>query len=557
MSMVYDEYGRPYIIVKDQGKKSRLKGLEAQRANIMAALCVSGIVRTSLGPKGMDKMLVSPDGDITISNDGATIMNKMRVENQIAQLMVELSQSQDDEIGDGTTGVVVLAGALLGQAMKLLEKGLHPMRIAEGFDIAAEICCDRLAAVCDTIDFDAGDHERLTEVAMTTLSSKIINRHKRQMAEIATQAVLSVADLERKDVNFDLIKIFGKTGGKLEDTKLVRGIVLDKNFSHAQMDKEVRDAKICILTCPFEPPKPKTKHKIDIATAEQYAKLSAVEQNYFVDQVKRIKEAGANLVICQWGFDYEANHLLLQNHLPAVRWVGGVEIELIAIATRGQIVPRFEEITPAKLGSAGVVKEITFGTSSERMIVIEECSNSKAVTVVVRGGNKMIIDEAERSLHDAMCVVRNLIRDNRIVYGGGAAEIACSIAVAEAAEQTEGMEQYAIRAFADALDDVPMALAENCGLNPITELSAVRARQIAEGNTCVLPHSFVARRNRTSARASRARASRPKAIVGLGHSSLTRFLSLLSPFVCSLFSCSLATLTATWGSTACRRGRTT
>ena len=321
--MVYDEYGRPYIIVKDQGKKSRLKGLEAQRANIMAALCVSGIVRTSLGPKGMDKMLVSPDGDITISNDGATIMNKMRVENQIAQLMVELSQSQDDEIGDGTTGVVVLAGALLGQAMKLLEKGLHPMRIAEGFDIAAEICCNRLEEIADTIDFDGADHERLTEVAMTTLSSKIVNRYKRQMAEIATQAVLAVADIERKDVNFDLIKIFGKAGGKLEDTKLVRGIVLDKNFSHAQMDKEVRDAKICILTCPFEPPKPKTKHKVDITSAADYERLSQVEQNFFIDQVKRIKEAGANLVICQWGFDYEANHLLLQNHLPAVRWVGG------------------------------------------------------------------------------------------------------------------------------------------------------------------------------------------------------------------------------------------
>jgi T-complex protein 1 subunit epsilon len=245
----------------------------------------------------------------------------------------------------------------------------------------------------------------------------------------------------------------------------------------------VRDAKICILTCPFEPPKPKTKHKLDIATAKEYAALSALEQNYFVDQIQRIKDAGANLVICQWGFDYEANHLLLQNQLPAVRWVGGVEIELIAIATRGQIVPRFEEITAAKLGTAGVVKEITFGTSSERMIVVEECSNSKAVTVVVRGGNKMIIDEAERSLHDAMCVVRNLIRDNRIVYGGGAAEIACSVAVAAAAEETEGMEQYAIRAFADALDDVPMALAENCGLSPIAELSEVRARQIAEGNT--------------------------------------------------------------------------
>merc|ERR1712166_630679 len=218
-------------------------------------------------------------------------------------------------------------------------------------------------------------------------------------------AVCSVADWDRKDVNFDLIKLEGKVGGTLEDTALINGIVIDKEMSHPQMPKDVKDAKLCILTCPFEPPKPKTKHKLNIASADDYRKLAAAEAKYFDDMVRMVKDSGANIVVCQWGFDDEANHLLLQNHLPAVRWVGGVEIELIAIATRGQIVPRFEEITPAKLGSAGVVKEICFGTSSERLIVIEECSNSKAVTVVVRGGNKMIIDEAERSLHDAMCVV--------------------------------------------------------------------------------------------------------------------------------------------------------
>lgn len=198
--------------------------------------------------------------------------------------------------------------------------------------------------------------------------------------------------------------------------------------------------------------------------------------------VKQCKDSGANLVICQWGFDDEANHLLLQNELPAVRWVGGVELELIALATGGRIVPRFSELTADKLGLAGKVREVGFGTTKERMLVIEECSKSAAVTVLIRGGNKMIVDEAKRSLHDAMCVVRNLIRDNRVVYGGGSAEIACSLAVSSFAETVPGMEQYAIRAFADALDDIPMALAENSGLQPIVELSKIKSRQISEGN---------------------------------------------------------------------------
>lgn len=215
---------------------------------------------------------------------------------------------------------------------------------------------------------------------------------------------------------------------------------------------------------------------------EAYEALYKQEQEYFTTMIKQVKDSGANLVICQWGFDDEANHLLLQNELPAVRWVGGVELELIAIATGGRIVPRFSELTSEKLGRAGTVREVAFGTTKERMLVIEDCASSDAITVLVRGGNKMIVDEAKRSLHDAMCVTRNLIKNNRIVYGGGAAEIACAIEVREQADKITGIEQYAIRAFADALEDVPMALAENSGLNPIDSLSAVRSLQINEKN---------------------------------------------------------------------------
>jgi len=482
MSLVFDEFGRPFIIMREQGKQARLKGLEAQKANILAARCVSMIIRTSLGPKGMDKMLVDKDGEVTVTNDGATILQKMEVEHEIARLMVELSTSQDDEIGDGTTGVVVLAGALLEQAEYLLDKGLHPVRVADGFDAASECVVKHLAEISDVVEWSRDDTKALFDTANTTLGSKIVNRYREQMAKIATDAVLAVADLERKDVNFDLIKMEGKVGGTLEDTKLINGIVLDKEISHPQMAKEIKNAKMAILTCPFEPPKPKTKHKLDIKSAEAYHKLAKAEADYFTNMVKQVKDSGANLVICQWGFDDEANHLLLQNQLPAVRWVGGVELELIAVATGGRIVPRFSELSEDKLGSAGLVREVSFGTTKDRMLFVEDCSNSKAVSVLVRGGNKMVVEEGKRSLHDAMCVVRNLIRDNRIVYGGGSSEIACSLKVHELADSVGGIEQYAIRAFADALDDIPMALAENSGLSPITSLSEVKSQQIKEKN---------------------------------------------------------------------------
>lgn len=484
-----DEYGRPFVILKEQQAKNRVKGVEATKANILAARSISNILRTSLGPKGMDKLLVSPDGDVTITNDGATILSQMEIHQQVARLMVELSSSQDDEIGDGTTGVVVLAGSLLEQAEILLNKGIHPVRIARGFEAASQVAIEQLAKISEKVEFSKDDLEPLLTTAKTTLNSKILQPYKEEMAKIAVQAILDVADLERHDVNFDMIRMEGKTGGSLKDTKLVNGLVLDKEFSHPQMPTIVENAKICILTCPLEPPKPKTKHKLQIDSAEAYEELYEQEQEYFREMIQKIKDSGANLVICQWGFDDEANHLLLQQELPAVRWVGGVEIEHIAIATGGRIVARVEELTPDKLGTAGKVKQISMGTNNsrqqDRILVLEECANQKAVTVLVRGGNKMIVDEAKRSLHDAMCVVRNLVKDNRVVYGGGSAEISCSIAIKKHADTVSGVDQYAIRAFADALDDIPLALAENAGLSPIEEVTSIKSRQVKEGNPTI------------------------------------------------------------------------
>lgn len=478
-----DESGRPFIVVRDQGRKKRIHGTDAVKQHIVAARTVANIVKTSLGPRGLDKILISPDGDITVTNDGATILGQMEITNHVAKLLVELSKSQDDEIGDGTTGVVVLAAALLEQAAELIDKGIHPIRIADGYDQACEIAVAHLDKIADEIHFTKEKQENLLKVAKTSLGSKIVSKAHDQFSKIAVDAVMSVADLERKDVDFELIKVDGKAGGSLEDSLLVKGVIVDKDFSHPQMPNEVRDAKLAILTCAFEPPKPKTKHKLDISSVEEFKKLQQYERSKFEEMIQQIKDTGANVVICQWGFDDEANHLLLQNQLPAVRWVGGPEIELIAIATNGRIVPRFEDLSAEKLGKAGVVREMSFGTTREKMLVIEECANTRAVTVFVRGSNKMIIDEAKRSLHDALCVVRNLVKDNRVVYGGGAAEIACSIAVEDAAVKSPGLEQYAMKAFADALDAVPMALAENSGFSPIETLAALKSRQLKENNT--------------------------------------------------------------------------
>jgi T-complex protein 1 subunit epsilon len=370
----------------------------------------------------------------------------------------------------------------LEQAESLIDRGIHPIRIADGFELAAQCAVKNLDSIAEPFPISSDDKEPLVQVAMTTLGSKIINKCHRQMAEIAVDAILTVADLEKKDVNFELIKVEGKVGGRMEDSCLVKGVIIDKTMSHPQMPKTIKNAKLAILTCPFEPPKPKTKHKLDVTSAEDYKALREYEQEKFIEMVKQIKDAGATLAICQWGFDDEANHLLLQQGLPAVRWVGGPEIELIAIATGGRIIPRFEEISAEKLGHAGIVRELTFGTTKDKMLVIEECKNSKAVTILVRGGNQMVIAEAKRSIHDALCIIRSLVKDSRVVYGGGAAEISCALAVAKEADKLSTLEQYAFRSFSLALEAIPLALAENSGLPPMETLAELKSRQVQENS---------------------------------------------------------------------------
>jgi len=486
--MIQDEYGRPFIVMRDGENKGRLQGIEAHKANILAASSICRTLRSSLGPKGMDKILISPDGELTVTNDGATILEKMDVEHQAAKLLVELSKSQDDEIGDGTTGIVVIAGGLLDEALKLLEKGLHPLLIAHGYEIACEAAVKRINEIAkstmkETTVLEELDQEALHRAAMTSLGSKVVSRHREKMAQLAVDAVLSVATVGGDgnwDVNIDLINSVICEGGSMDECRMISGIVIDKEFSHPQMSKELKDAKMAVLTCPFEPPKPKTKHHIEIDSAEKYAELATMEKKYFQDMVQMVKDSGANVVICQWGFDDEANHLLYQNGLHAVRWVGGVEIELIAIASAARIVPRFEELKTKKLGTCARITEMNVGTSDtshRSMLFIEGCPNSKAITVLFRGGNKMICEEAQRSLHDAMCVVRNLLRDSYVCPGGGASEIACSMAVEAEADKYPGLEQYVIRAYAEALDVVPVALAESVGLPALSTIADLRAKQ--------------------------------------------------------------------------------
>ena len=380
-----DEMGRPFLIVREQEKKARISGVDAIKSHILAATSLCQIIKTSLGPMGLDKILVGQDGDVMITNDGATILQEMHVNHQIAKLLVELSQSQDNESGDGTTSVVVLAGALLNEAEHLINLGIHPIRIAKGFDTACHVALQTLETIKSTADTDM-----LYQAAKTCLSSKIVTKHHDKFAKMAIDAILSVKDKNGR-VNLELVHVISKLGGSLADTSLVNGVVIDKSFSHPQMPEFVNDAKIAILTCPFEPPKPKTKHALSVKDAKAYQELNEYEQQVFQTMVKQVKDSGANVVMCQWGFDDEANHLLYQQHLPSVRWVGGPDLERLAIATHGRIVPRFSELTPDKLGKAGKVKTISFGTTDSKMLVIEDCANPMTCTILVRGGNEMVL----------------------------------------------------------------------------------------------------------------------------------------------------------------------
>jgi len=464
--------GVPVLILKEG--TTRTAGKEALRANIMAARAVAEILKTSLGPKGMDKMLVDSLGDITITNDGATILKEMDVQHPAAKMMVEISKAQDDEVGDGTTTAVVLAGELLKQAEELLLQDIHPTIIMDGYKKGMEKAMEILDEIAEKVN--PLDKEMLRRVGKTTLASKtLVIAALEKLIDIAIEAMLQVA--ETKDgkmvADVDDVKIEKKEGGTLSDTTLVYGVVLDKEVVHPGMPKRVEKAKIALLNCPLEIEKTEISAKINITNPQQMRAFLDQETEILRKMVDKIRSVGANVVFCQKGIDDVAQHFLAKYGILAARRIKKSDMEKLARATGGKIVTNIEDLTEKDLGYAELVEQRK--VAEEKMIFVEGCKNPKSVSILIRGGLERFVDEAERSLKDALYVVADVIKEPRILAGGGAPELEVSKELKEYAASVGGREQLAIEAFANALEVIPRTLAENAGLDPIEILTELRA----------------------------------------------------------------------------------
>jgi thermosome len=462
----------PVLILKEG--TSRTTGREAQRNNIMAAKIIAETVKTTLGPKGMDKMLVNSFGDVSITNDGATILKELDVQHPAAKMLVEVAKAQDNEVGDGTTTAAVLAGELLAKAETLLDQNIHPTVIIEGFKKASEKAQEVLEKMALPISIN--DDDRLIDIAVTSMGSKGITVAKEHFAKLAVEAVKQVA--EEKDgklkADIDLIKILKKHGKSLDETELVKGMVIDKEVAHPQMPKFVKDAKIALLNAKLEIEKTEFDAKINIESPEQMKLFLDEEERMLKEMVDKIADVGANVVLCEKGIDDVALHFLAKRGILAVKNLTRSDMEKLARATGGKIIASVKDLTPDVLGEAKVVEEVKIG--EDKLVYIRECKNPKAVTIVIRGGTEHVVDEAEHSLHDALCVVRNAIEDGKIVPGGGAPEAEVAKQLRDYAVKVGGREQLAIEAFADAIESIPLTLAENAGLDPIDIMVALRAK---------------------------------------------------------------------------------
>ncbi|MEM0049148.1 MAG: thermosome subunit beta [Candidatus Bathyarchaeia archaeon] len=464
--------GIPVLILKEGSTRSR--GREAQHNNIMAARVIAETVKTSLGPRGMDKMLVDSLGDITITNDGKTILDEIEVEHPAAKMMVEVAKAQDKEVGDGTTSVVVLAGELLTRAEELLNKNVHPTVIIDGYRKSAEKALEVLEKI--SIPVEPTDKEMLKKIAMTAMASKLVSENKEYLADISVEAILHVAQKvgDKYKVDLDDILVQKKPGESIADTKLIKGIVLDKEVVHPGMPKRVEKAKIALLDCPLEIEKTEFDAKINIETPEQMEAFLREEENMLREMVEKIARTGANVVICQKGIDDMAQHFLARKGILAVRRAKKSDMEKLAKATGGRIVTNLEDLKPEDLGYAELVEERKIG--EDKMVFIEGCKNPKSVAILIRGGSERVVDEAERSVHDALSVVRDVVQEPKVLAGGGAPEIEVARAIRDYANSLSGREQLAAQAFADAMEIIPTALAENAGLDPIDIISELRAK---------------------------------------------------------------------------------
>lgn len=463
--------GQPILILKEGASRSR--GREAQRSNIMAAKIIGEVVKSTLGPRGMDKMLVDSLGDVTVTNDGATILDGIDVQNPAAKMMVEVAKTQDDEVGDGTTTAVVFAGELLRGAEELIEDSIHVTTIVSGYKKASDEAMKILDDISQPVDLD--DKETLRKVAMTALHSKNVGGARDHLAEIAVDAVKQVME-QRGDklmADVDNIQMVKKIGKSVLDTQLIKGIIIDKEVVHPAMLKSLKNPKIALLNAAIEVEKTEFSAEIRISDPEQMKAFLDEETKILKDMVEKIKSSGANVLLCQKGIDDVAQHFLAKEGIMAVRRIKESDMEKLARATGGKMVTNIEGLTSKELGSAGLAEERKMG--EDKMVFIEDCKNPRSVSILIRAGLERSVDEAERAMNDALHVIADIVNKNKIVAGGGATEVEVAKRLREYAVKTGGREQLAIEKFADALESIPKYLAENAGLDPIDIMVALKA----------------------------------------------------------------------------------
>ncbi len=470
--MAEQQGGVPVLILREGSSRSR--GRDAQHNNIMAAQVIAEAVRSALGPKGMDKMLVDSMGDVTITSDGRTILDEMDVEHPAAKMMVEVAKTQDDEVGDGTTTSVIVAGELLGKAEDLINKNVHPTVIIDGYRKAADKALEMLETIAITVE--PKDKGYLKKVAMTSMASKLVAENREQLAEIVVEAVLDVAEKVGDEIRVDLddIMVEKKPGESVTDTKLIKGIILDKEVVHPGMPKRVENARIVLLDTALEVEKTEFDAKINIETPEQMESFLKEEENMLREMVDKIAKSGANVLVCQKGIDDMVQHFLARKGVLAVRRAKKSDMEKLAKATGGKVVTNLNDMTKKDLGKAALVEERKIG--DDKMTFVEGCKNPLSVAILIRGGTERIVDEAERSIHDALCVVRDVVQEPKILAGGGAPEIEIARTLRDYAESLPGREQLAVQRYAEAIETVPLTLGENAGLDPIDILTELRAR---------------------------------------------------------------------------------
>ncbi|MEM3421740.1 MAG: thermosome subunit beta [Candidatus Hadarchaeum sp.] len=464
--------GRP-VLVLPEGTR-RLIGRDAQRMNILAARVIGEAVRTTLGPRGMDKMLVDSLGDVVITNDGVTILKEMEVEHPAAKMMVEVAKTQDEQVGDGTTTAVVIAGELLHEAERLLDQSIHPTVIAGGYRLAAEKAQQILDSIAEPLKIS--DDEILKKIAMTAMSGKKAEGSREKLADLVVKAVKQIVDKTDGGyiADIDYIGVEKKPGESTDDSQLIQGVILDKERVHPGMPKRVKNAKIALLDCALEIEKTETDAEIRITSPDQLKAFMNEEESILKGMVDKIVATGANVVICQKGIDDLAQHYLAKAGIYAVRRAKKSDMEKLARATGGKVVTNLDDLTANDLGKASLVEERKIG--DDKMTFVEGCKDPKAVSLLIRGGTEHVVDEVERAVHDAICVVGAAIEDGKYVVGGGAPEVELAKRLREYSETVGGREALAINAFANAVESIPRTLAENAGIDSIDILVELRAK---------------------------------------------------------------------------------